>query len=69
MPTPVKGQTTPSRPTLKTGDSIRHATFGEGVVMECVATAGDHEVTVEFSEGVGVKKLLLSYAPLELVVG
>ena len=37
--------------------------------MECVATAGDHEVTVEFSEGVGVKKLLLSYAPLELVVG
>lgn len=69
IPTPVKGQTPPSRPSLKTGDSIRHATFGEGVVMECVATAGDHEVTVEFSEGVGVKKLLLSYAPLELVVG
>ena len=35
--------------------------------MECVAAAGDHEVTVEFSEGVGVKKLLLSFAHLEKV--
>ena len=59
----------PRRPTLKTGDSVRHTTFGEGVVMECVATSGDHEVTVEFANGVGVKKLLLSYAPLELVAG
>ena len=71
IPTPVKNQPTSAatRPTLKTGDSVRHNTFGEGVVMECVATAGDHEVTVEFAGGVGVKKLLLSYAPLELVAG
>ena len=50
---------------LQTGDSVRHSTFGEGVVIECMASHGDHEVTVEFSEGVGVKKLLLSFAPLE----
>ena len=54
---------------LVTGDLVRHATFGDGVVTECVATGGDHEVTVEFGEGVGVKKLLLSYAPLEKVDG
>ena len=70
MPTPVKSQPpAAARPALKTGDSVRHTTFGEGVVMECVATGGDHEVTVEFSNGVGVKKLLLSYAPLEKVEG
>ena len=70
IPTPVKNQPpAAARPTLKTGDSVRHTTFGEGVVMECVATGGDHEVTVEFANGVGVKKLLLSYAPLEKLVG
>ena len=70
VPTPVKNQPPqPARPSLTTGDLVRHATFGEGVVTECVATGGDHEVTVEFGEGVGVKKLLLSYAPLEKVNG
>ena len=67
-PTPVKNQPPqPARPSLTTGDLVRHATFGEGVVMECLATGGDHEVTVEFGDGVGVKKLLLSFAPLEKV--
>jgi DNA helicase-2/ATP-dependent DNA helicase PcrA len=72
IPTPTINHpppTTTVRPTLKTGDSVRHTTFGEGVVMECVPTGGDHEVTVEFAGGVGVKKLLLSYAPLELLAG
>ena len=57
----------PARIELATGDSVRHATFGEGVVLECVATRDDHEVTVQFAESVGVKKLLLSFAPLEKV--
>jgi hypothetical protein len=30
-----------------------------------VVTAEDQEVTVAFTGGAGVKKLLLSYAPLE----
>ena len=37
-----------------------YASFGEGVV-----TVSDTEVTVEFEGGVGVKRLLLSFAPLE----
>jgi hypothetical protein len=55
-------------PSLKTGDSVLHATFGEGVVTECFATKDDHEITVSFRGGIGVKKLLLSLARLEKIV-
>ncbi len=62
-----------SRPTapsleLKSGDSVVHSKFGEGVVLDCLPTIDDHEVTVSFREGIGVKKLLLSLAPLEKVI-
>ena len=49
------------------GDRVRHAKFGEGVVVSCAETRDDHEVTVAFKGNVGVKKLLLSFAPLEKV--
>ena len=55
----------PSRPTLQVGDAVRHTAFGEGVVMAMDATSSDVEVTVEFAGGVGAKRLLLSFAPLE----
>jgi DNA helicase-2/ATP-dependent DNA helicase PcrA len=49
------------------GDHVRHAKFGEGIVVMAMATAGgaDQEVTVAFKGEFGVKKLLLSFAPLE----
>ena len=50
---------------LKSGDNVIHARFGEGVVTDCLSTNGDHEVTILFGEGIGMKKLLLSLAPLE----
>ena len=59
----------PARPTLGVGDLVRHSSFGEGVVMECVPTAADQEITVQFKDGVGVKRLLLSFAPLEKIEG
>ena len=65
----VSQTTAPARPTLGVGDLVRHSTFGEGVVMECVPTSTDQEIVVEFSNGVGVKKLLLSFAPLEKIEG
>ena len=52
---------------MQVGDSVRHASFGEGVVTACDVTAADTEVTQEFEGGVGVKRLLLSFAPLEKV--
>ena len=66
-PTPVisRGEPATSRPDLKTGDSVRHASFGEGVVTGVDVTVSDTEVTVEFEGGVGQKRLLLSFAPLE----
>ncbi len=58
---PVPGLMTPE---LKTGDRVRHAHFGEGVVISCTSKGTDNEVVVAFN-GVGVKKLLLSFAKLE----
>ena len=52
---------------LGTGDKVRHATFGDGIVTGCKASGDDVEVTVAFSEGNGIKRLLLSFAPLEKV--
>ena len=68
-PTPIINRDQPAvvRPTLQVGDSVRHASFGEGVVTACDVTVADTEVTVEFAGGVGVKRLLLSFAPLEKV--
>ncbi len=52
---------------LSTGDRVRHKTFGEGIVTEAKQSGGDTEVTVAFKDGHGVKRLLLSFAPLEKV--
>ncbi len=51
---------------LKAGDRVRHSIFGEGVVVSCTPKPGDAEVVAAFG-GVGVKKLLLSFAKLEKV--
>ena len=59
----------PARPTLQVGDMVRHTSFGEGVVMGCEPDAGDIQVTVQFRDGVGLKRLLLSFAPLEKIEG
>lgn len=55
-----------SNPALKTGDHVRHARFGEGVVMSCQPVKDDTEVVVVF-KGAGIKKLSLSFARLEKV--
>jgi DNA helicase-2/ATP-dependent DNA helicase PcrA len=53
--------------TYSAGDHVRHAKFGEGIVIMAASTANgaDQEVTVAFKGESGVKKLLLSFAPLE----
>ena len=55
----------PQLPSLRVGDTVRHRAFGEGVVTAWEPTSSDVEVTVEFARGVGAKRLLLSFAPLE----
>jgi DNA helicase-2/ATP-dependent DNA helicase PcrA len=55
-----------SLPELKAGDVVRHAQFGEGVIISANPVRGDMQAIVAF-KGVGVKKLLLSFARLEKV--
>ncbi|UCE98159.1 MAG: UvrD-helicase domain-containing protein [Dehalococcoidia bacterium] len=53
-------------PELKVGDRVLHSQFGKGMVVSYHQLEGDGEVVVAFP-GVGVKKLLLSFARLEKV--
>ncbi|MDD5399331.1 MAG: UvrD-helicase domain-containing protein [Dehalococcoidia bacterium] len=48
------------------GDRVRHAKFGDGQVIGVRVTGQDREVIVAFEDS-GVKKLLLSMAPLEKI--
>jgi DNA helicase-2/ATP-dependent DNA helicase PcrA len=49
-------------PSLATGDSVRHSTLGDGVVVRVEA---DGLVTVRFADDGSERKLVLEYAPLE----
>jgi DNA helicase-2/ATP-dependent DNA helicase PcrA len=60
---PAPGATVPE---LKDGDHVRHAQFGDGIVVSCRSVNGDAEVEVVF-DMVGLKKLLLSFAQLEKI--
>ena len=51
---------------LNPGDRVRHSKFGDGQVIGMRSAGEDKEVIVAF-EGAGVKKLLLSMAPLEKI--
>ena len=50
-------------PALSTGDSVRHHTFGEGVVTGIDAGG---VITVQFADG-NERRLMLDYAPLEKI--
>ena len=52
-------------PALSTGDSVRHGTLGEGVIMR-IEPGG--VVTVRFASDGSERKLMLDYAPLEKIV-
>ncbi len=51
---------------LRVGDDVRHATFGEGVIQRIEGDGDKAQAHVHFA-GVGLKVLLLSWAPLEKV--
>ena len=53
--------------TYAAGERVRHAKFGDGIVVSCRDTGSDQEVTVAFKGEHGVKRLLVSFAPLERV--
>jgi DNA helicase-2/ATP-dependent DNA helicase PcrA len=57
----------PAEPAFAPGDHVRHARFGEGIVVSCEIEGADQKVTVAFKGEAGIKKLLLSFAPLEKI--
>ncbi len=60
----------PAKDKLKyrTGQNVRHAKFGEGIVIESKRSGGDEEVTVSFKmAGIGIKRLAASFANLQIL--
>jgi DNA helicase-2/ATP-dependent DNA helicase PcrA len=67
-PEPVEGAAEgPALPAdaFRAGDHVRHAKFGEGIVVSCQESSGDLLVTVAFKGNAGLKRLLASFAALE----
>jgi len=54
----------PGQRLYRDGDKVRHARFGDGIVVTSKLTRDDEEVTVAFREG-GVRTMLASLANLE----
>ncbi|KLL12692.1 MULTISPECIES: DNA helicase PcrA [Protofrankia] len=52
-------------PDLSLGDRVNHDTFGLGQVVAVAGTGDNREVSIDFGEGTGTKRLLLRYAPVE----
>ena len=51
---------------LRVGDDVRHAKWGEGVIIDIAGAGDEAEASVRFGS-VGEKRLLLSWAPLEKI--
>jgi DNA helicase-2/ATP-dependent DNA helicase PcrA len=51
---------------LRIGDDVRHAKFGEGIILLIEGEGDKAEAVVRFPE-VGEKRLLLAWSPLERV--
>lgn len=49
------------------GEHVRHPQFGDGIVVSCEPSGADFQIVVAFQGEAGIKKLLLSFAPLEKV--
>jgi DNA helicase-2/ATP-dependent DNA helicase PcrA len=57
-------QATPPAPSWRIGQSVRHAKFGVGVIIDAEGRGNDARVQVNFRDS-GVKWLALEYARLE----
>ncbi len=60
---PNPGRAVPAG-TYKPGDTVRHKTFGQGVILTATAMANDSLLEIVFDK-VGTKKLFANYAKLE----
>jgi len=66
-PRETDSASTGTRETFAAGDRVRHPQFGDGIVVSCDPSGADYQVVVAFKGEAAIKKLLLSFAPLERV--
>lgn len=64
---PLNDHPEPDKPleTFNAGEHVRHPKFGEGIVVSCEPSGVDYQIVIAFQGEAGIKKLLLSFAPLE----
>ena len=65
--TPAPRPATRSADEFLPGEKVRHGVFGEGVGVRSSGSGNDTQLTVAFV-GEGVKRLMLSFAPIEKIV-
>jgi len=66
-PAPAPRPVIPGERQFRDGDRVRHARWGEGIVVTSKLTRSDEEVTVAFKDpAVGRKQMLVSLANLEI---
>lgn len=65
--TPTRAaQPAPGDATYRAGQRVRHNKFGEGIVIESRVIGDEEEVSVAFEEN-GLKRLMASLAPMEIL--
>ncbi|MBP2025813.1 DNA helicase PcrA [Peptoniphilus stercorisuis] len=67
-PKKINEETKKEKPSLDVsiGDTVKHKKWGEGMIVAKNAKGDDFEIVVSF-DGKGLKKLMLSFAPIEVV--
>jgi DNA helicase-2/ATP-dependent DNA helicase PcrA len=66
---PARSAAAPARELqFRAGQRVKHAQFGEGIVIESKLDRSDEEVTVAFKKA-GIKRLLASFANLQKLPG
>lgn len=54
-------------PEYTIGDQVKHIKFGTGTVMNLVKGPKDYQVTVDFGESAGIKKMMAGFAKLKKI--
>ena len=66
--TPIDRPVIPGERRYRDGDRVRHARWGDGIVVSSKLTRSDEEVTIAFRDPqIGRKTLLASLAGLDLL--
>lgn len=61
-----KGLNKPTDKNISVGDKVKHKIFGKGMVVQKKEKNGDYEVVISFDKK-GLKRLMLSVAPIKLI--